>query len=274
MAAVKVKVNKGPTVKAAPVKRRSEFWRLVGAVFKALWKLTRFVGKQTWRLTKVIAIGLWKTIRWLWGGVAAYFKPYQKQKRLTHVFLPRAVIALSMIGALVVAVWTGVQPAQSIGGAQAGTSGPCVLAEQVDHQIIRRFWHDVRQWCPIIMEAGSKYGLDPHLIAVVISMESAGNPTAYSKSGAVGLMQVMPRDGLAASFQCPNGPCFANRPTITELQDPAFNVDFGTQLLAFNVARTGSLREALRSYGPMGVGYKYADDVLSVYERVKPKAAN
>jgi len=44
------------------------------------------------------------------------------------------------------------------------------------------------------------------LIAAVILQESGGDPSAYSSSGAVGLMQVMPRDGIAAEFMCVNGP--------------------------------------------------------------------
>ena len=100
-------------------------------------------------------------------------------------------------------------------------------------------------------------------------MESGGNPLAYSRSGAVGLMQVMPRDGIAASFQCVNGPCFASRPTIAELQDPEFNVEYGTRMLAGLFARLGSLREALHAYGPMDVGYTYADRILAVFERAE-----
>jgi soluble lytic murein transglycosylase-like protein len=92
-------------------------------------------------------------------------------------------------------------------------------------------------------------------------MESGGDPEAYSASGAVGLMQVMPRDGLAASFECINGPCFASRPTIRELLEPGYNVEYGSQMLAGLIDRLGSPREALKAYGPMDVGYSYADRV-------------
>jgi soluble lytic murein transglycosylase-like protein len=85
----------------------------------------------------------------------------------------------------------------------------------------------------------------------------------------VGLMQVMPRDGLAASFECINGPCFASRPTIEELQDPSFNVEYGVRMLAGLNARLGGLREALKAYGPMDVGYSYADKVLAIYENYR-----
>lgn len=133
-------------------------------------------------------------------------------------------------------------------------------------QVSERFPERVRQWCDLIMTASAKHDLPPDLIAAVIWIESGGNPLAYSHSGAVGLMQVMPRDGLASQFQCVNGPCFANRPTIEQLQDPQFNINYGTKLLAGLVKRHGNYRDALKAYGPMQVGYTYADKVLGIYE--------
>ena len=127
------------------------------------------------------------------------------------------------------------------------------------------FPHDVRQWCEQIMRHAKNNGLDPDLIAALIWQESGGNPTAYSKSGAVGLMQVMPKDGIAASFQCINGPCFTNRPSISELERPNFNIKYGTGMLAGLVNKYGNLRDALKFYGPMNVGYYYADKVLNLY---------
>jgi soluble lytic murein transglycosylase-like protein len=98
------------------------------------------------------------------------------------------------------------------------------------------------------------------LIAAVMWQESGGDPDAYSYSGAVGLLQVMPRDGIAEGFGV-----FGNRPTINELQDPEFNVKYGTGMLAGLVNKYGSYRDALLHYGPMNVGYYYADKVLAIY---------
>ena len=123
----------------------------------------------------------------------------------------------------------------------------------------------IRQWCTQIIRHSEKNGLDPDLVAALIWQESGGNPTAYSKSGAVGLMQVMPRDGIASSFQCVNGPCFVNRPSISELQKPNFNIKYGTAMLAGLLNKYGNLREALKYYGPMDVGYYYADKVLGIF---------
>jgi soluble lytic murein transglycosylase-like protein len=80
-------------------------------------------------------------------------------------------------------------------------------------------------------------------------------------------MQVMPSDGPSASFMCANGPCFSDRPTIQELNDPEFNISYGTRMLAGLMRKTGDVREALRSYGPMDAGYTYADKVLGLFQR-------
>ena len=129
----------------------------------------------------------------------------------------------------------------------------------------------ILQWCDVITRFATQAELSPNLIAAVILQESGGDATAYSASGAVGLMQVMPRDGLAAAFECVNGPCFTSRPTIEELQDPNFNVEYGTHMLARLIARLGSLREALKAYGPMDMDYSYADRVLAIYERYRDR---
>ncbi|HZD56108.1 MAG TPA: transglycosylase SLT domain-containing protein [Anaerolineales bacterium] len=137
-------------------------------------------------------------------------------------------------------------------------SGKCKVSGSFPDKIL--------QWCDDITRYSKKAGLDPDLVAALVWQESGGNPLAYSKSGAVGLMQVMPRDGIAASFMCVNGPCFTNRPTIADLQDPVFNIQYGTGMLANLVAKYGDIRDALMYYGPRDVGYYYADKVLAIYE--------
>jgi len=147
---------------------------------------------------------------------------------------------------------------EEMGGNSSGEPQKCVLHP--------RYPAGVRQWCNQIMRHASKNNLDPNLIAAVIWQESGGNPSAYSKSGAVGLMQVMPRDGIAASFQCINGPCFTNRPSISELEKPNFNIKYGTGMIAGLLQKYGSMREALKYYGPMNVGYYYADKIINIYQ--------
>lgn len=125
----------------------------------------------------------------------------------------------------------------------------------------------VRQWCSLIVQYAGKNNLDPNLVAAVMLQESGGNPQAYSKSGAVGLLQVMPSDGLASSFMCVNGPCFSARPSTNQLYDPEFNIAYGSQMLAGLLKKYGDIREALHAYGPINMGYQYADIILSIMNR-------
>ncbi|MBN2550646.1 MAG: transglycosylase SLT domain-containing protein [Anaerolineales bacterium] len=136
-----------------------------------------------------------------------------------------------------------------------------------DCAVSNKFPSSVRQWCGLITRYAEKRGLSPDLVAAIIWIESGGDSQAYSHSGAVGLMQVMPSDGIASSFMCVNGPCFSNRPTTAQLNDPEYNISYGTKYLAGLLARSGSVREALKSYGPMDMGYAYADRVLNLYQQ-------
>lgn len=81
----------------------------------------------------------------------------------------------------------------------------------------------------------------------------------------------MASDGISGDDECKFGLCYADRPTIKQLQDPKFNIDFGTGYLADLIDQeNGSLRDALRRYGPSEVGYAYADTILSLYAEVAP----
>ncbi|MBN1680968.1 MAG: transglycosylase SLT domain-containing protein [Anaerolineae bacterium] len=60
------------------------------------------------------------------------------------------------------------------------------------------FSPEVLRWQPDIERWADEYQVNPNVIAIVIQIESCGNPTAISGAGALGLMQVMP-------FHFPNG---------------------------------------------------------------------
>lgn len=152
----------------------------------------------------------------------------------------------------------------------SATEEPVEQINEADHcQVSSSYPEGIQQWCEVITAQALQVELPPDLIAAVILQESGGDDSAFSKSGAVGLMQVMPRDGIAASFECINGPCFASRPTIEELLNPEYNIQYGSQMLAGLITRLGDLREALKSYGPMDVDYHYADTVLAIYENYR-----
>ncbi len=126
----------------------------------------------------------------------------------------------------------------------ATPSNPANRSSQ-DCSIPAKYPSTIRQWCTLIENYAGQAGLDPKLIAAVMLQESGGSANAYSKSGAVGLMQVMPRDGLAASFQCSGRPCFSARPSMAELYDPEYNISYGVRMLAGLAQKTGII--AMRS---------------------------
>jgi len=140
-------------------------------------------------------------------------------------------------------------------------------AENSNLRLSLEFPNSIQKWKDIIEQNSIKYNLDANLIASVIFQESGGNPFAYSSSGAVGLMQIMPRDGVAAGFICNGIPCFQSRPSIQELNDPQFNIEYGAKMLKDLFNNYGNWHEALRIYGPMDVGYDYADLVLQIQKR-------
>jgi soluble lytic murein transglycosylase-like protein len=189
---------------------------------------------------------------------------------------PSLVIRGTLIGSLVVALlgWFLTKHIEILPTAEvAYAASPTQVTEQpaaIENCAVNLSYpHGIMQWCEIITSFADQAELPVNLIAAVILQESGGDAMAYSSSGAVGLMQVMPRDGIAASFECINGPCFASRPTTEELLDPRYNVEYGTQMLAGLITRLGSAREALKAYGPMDVDYSYADRVLAIYENYR-----
>ena len=87
----------------------------------------------------------------------------------------------------------------------------------------------VARWEANIRSAAGRYAVDPALVAIIVTVESAGNPRAGSGAGALGLMQVVPRW----------------HPTISDgagPYDPDHNLDVGTAFLA----------ELLRTYAMAG----------------------
>jgi soluble lytic murein transglycosylase-like protein len=132
-------------------------------------------------------------------------------------------------------------------------------------QVSGKFAQSILQWCSLITKYANNQDIDPNLIASIMLQESGGDANAYSGSGAVGLLQVMPSDGIATRFGV-----FKNRPTIKQLKDPEFNIQYGTAMFSGLVSRYGNNRDALLHYGPMDVGYEgYADKVLEIYNSKK-----
>lgn len=87
----------------------------------------------------------------------------------------------------------------------------------------------------IIQDAAARHQVDPALVKAVINTESGWNPTAVSRKGAMGLMQLIP--GTAQRFGVGNP------------YDPAQNVEGGTTYLKTLLDRyNGDLSKSLAAY--------------------------
>jgi len=84
---------------------------------------------------------------------------------------------------------------------------------------------NILQWLPLVKEIAPIYDLSVPLVLAIIWIESSGNPDAYNtKSGATGLMQVIPKEHSPESW---------GRPTIEELFDPKTNIEWGCKILRY-----------------------------------------
>jgi soluble lytic murein transglycosylase-like protein len=125
----------------------------------------------------------------------------------------------------------------------------------------------------IISDAGIQYSIDPALIKAIIHTESSFNPAAVSRTGAMGLMQLMPSTAREMGVE----DCF----------DPQHNINGGTRYLkrllrlfdndrelalaAYN-AGIGNVRE----YGgvpPFQETRRYVKKVGAFYRYYKMRAA-
>jgi len=129
----------------------------------------------------------------------------------------------------------------------------------------------------IIKKTASKYRLDHKLVSAVIQVESQFNPMAVSKSGAKGLMQLMPST--------------ARQLGVIDPHDPSQNIEGGTKYLRYLIERfKGDVTLALAAYnsGPLNVDKygkvppfketkKYIKKIYTIYKgnkRVNLSATN
>ena len=102
-----------------------------------------------------------------------------------------------------------------------------------------------RSFDALITEASQRFGVEIDLIRSVIKAESDFDPSAKSRSGAIGLMQLLPTT--------------AEELGVTDLYDPKENIFGGTRYLAMLLDRyEGDLERALAAYnwGPGNIERK------------------
>ena len=136
------------------------------------------------------------------------------------------------------------------------------------------------EYAQIVRGHARNYGLEPQLLAAVIYTESKFDARARSRSGAIGLMQLLPETakGIAART---GGRSFE----VADLYDPEINVRYGSWYLRHLLAKyDGNLRKALSAYnggqGNVDRGVEYAEtreyvrrvrELREVYARAYPE---
>lgn len=108
-------------------------------------------------------------------------------------------------------------------------------------------WY-ARLWYPLPYETivrghARNYGLDPAFLAAVIYSESKFDPHARSRSGAVGLMQLLPETAKGIA-QRTGGSRFR----VADLDDPELNIRYGAWYLRHLLDKYDHVRLALAAY--------------------------
>lgn len=97
-------------------------------------------------------------------------------------------------------------------------------------------WDEVEQYA-------NAFGIDPYLVMAVIKVESNFRPSAVSKSGAIGLMQVMPDTGAWAAQTLGTGGYYDDR-----LKEPEFNIMIGSWYMAHMLSLYSDPTVAIAAY--------------------------
>lgn len=124
----------------------------------------------------------------------------------------------------------------------------------------------VRAWWPEIVAAAEPHRVSPELVALVVWLESNGEPTAVSPTGARGLMQLMPATATKLAQARGEPP-----PTPTELLDPQRSLELGCAHLAALGVELGITPTATALDGAdvhrLAIAYNGGSKVLSAWER-------
>ena len=109
-----------------------------------------------------------------------------------------------------------------------------IILRRTDESTIRKF----------VEETAEKYQVDPKLVDAIVQVESQYNEFAISRTGAIGLMQVMPYTFFEMGFKSP--------------YNYRENIEAGVKYLSIQLRNFSDLKLALSAYnaGPKRV-YKY-----------------
>jgi soluble lytic murein transglycosylase-like protein len=129
-----------------------------------------------------------------------------------------------------------------------------------------------RPYHPIIVDAASRYDVDPDLVKAIIMAESGYDPQAVSSEGATGLMQLMPRTAEALGVKDAFNPKHNVDGGVRHLKDllEEFHYNIELTLAAYNVG-SGTVKRH-QGIPPINATRYYIKKVVAYYRYYKNKA--
>ncbi len=155
-------------------------------------------------------------------------------QRMVVVLLPLELFLLAVLVGCLLFIGAQVSEAPSLAvAAVSDRAGPATAADSAPAspagsapaapELSPVFTPEVQHWASKITAWAAEYQLDPQLVATVMQIESCGNPTVLSPSGAQGLFQVMPYHFAAGD----------------DMLDPDTNAARGLAYLSLGLQRAG-----------------------------------
>jgi soluble lytic murein transglycosylase-like protein len=126
--------------------------------------------------------------------------------------------------------------------------------------------HNKSRYSNLIADAASRNGVEERLLHAVIQTESAYNPSAVSRAGAVGLMQLMPDTAKRYGVYNRTDPMQNVDAGSRYLKDllAMFNYNLGLAVAAYNAGENAVIRYN-NSIPPYRETQNYVRQVLSLY---------
>lgn len=131
---------------------------------------------------------------------------------------------------------------------------------------------DIQRYSGIVETAARRYGVDKALVHAVISAESGYNPQAVSRTGARGLMQLMPETARRYGVHNSMDPADNIYGGVRYLRDllTMFKGDMKLAVAAYNAGENAVIRYGLR-VPPYAETLGYVPKVLEFYRKFQTR---
>ena len=149
----------------------------------------------------------------------------------------------------------------------AASSGAPIVDNYAPARVFMPSQEDIQKYSAIIDTAAEAYGVDASLVHAVISAESGYNPYALSRTGAMGLMQLMPDTARRYGVQNMMDPVENNHGGVRYLRDllTMFKGRLDLAVAAYNAGENAVIRHGHR-VPPYSETRHYVPKVLGFYK--------